>query len=95
MSAPVPLTDAIRNAVHTEDCERLGHEFSFDALLQMHDPGHAPPRVRGPEGKLAHLRCRRCPKVWVVIEEPGEGYEDAVARLIAKFRDPNDAKPKP
>jgi hypothetical protein len=88
----IELTDEIRQAVHDEDCARLGHQVRTDRAVFRTEAGDD---VRGPDGQLAHIRCIRCQKAWLVVEEPGSSYDDAVTKFKAKLKNPDDANPKP
>lgn len=81
------VTDDMRKAVYEADCAAYGHLLDI-ANCFGHQPGSNPgtyaSTVCGPDSDtLPHLTCRRCHKVWLVIEEPGDCYADAVARLAA------------
>lgn len=87
----IELTDETRKAVHDEDCARLGHQLNIaNAMLWEDNSGG---RVRGPAGKLAHIKCDRCGQVWLVIEVPGLSYEDIVTKMRARLVDPNSLVP--
>ena len=98
MTQPPPpvLTDAIRQAVHAEDCEARGHMYVISTMLQaVQDAPVMHQVVQGPtDAQLPFLSCGRCDKVWLVMEDPGASYADAVTTLAVKLKDPADAKPK-
>ncbi|AEA27933.1 hypothetical protein Psed_5808 [Pseudonocardia dioxanivorans CB1190] len=76
----IEVTDEMRQAVYEADCEAKGHMFVFDRMFQSTD-GHTSV-VSGPDpDTLPHVRCQRCPKVWLLIDDPGNDYADAVAKL--------------
>lgn len=84
----ITLTDDMRAAVHAEDCERLGHDFAFDAAFQS-DPHTSRPSLDSRDaGKMPHLSCRRCGSVWLIIEDAGSSYADAESRLARRLKDP-------
>lgn len=78
----VTVTDEMRRAVYEEDCKRLGHMLAYENAMRLE--GRAG-QVIGPDGKQAHIECRRCGKVWLVVEEPGDGYEAATVALDARL----------
>lgn len=91
---PDDVTEEMRRAVYAADCERKGHEFVMDTALRSeptpnpnHPLGHPRTIVSGPsDDQLPYIRCRRCPQVWLVIEDPGEDYGDAERRLYGALR---------
>lgn len=92
---PIEITDELRRAVHDEDCAEHGHVIDFNGAFQRlsTDP-HGGLSLEGPdEATLAHLHCSRCSKVWLIVEDPGNDYADAVGRLRGKFRNPDDLRP--
>jgi hypothetical protein len=91
----VEVTPEMRAAVYEQDCREKGHLLAYENAMQLNGSGG---QVLGPDGQQAHIFCRRCPKVWLVVEEPGKDYADATvsldARLQAQFR-PVRVKPAP
>ncbi|MGD9989318.1 hypothetical protein [Pseudonocardia sp.] len=79
----IEVTDEMRQAVYEADCEAKGHIHVFDKMLQRTDgPANV---VSGPdEATMPHVRCQRCPKVWLLIDDPGNDYDDAVAKLRSR-----------
>lgn len=77
------LTDEMRRAVREEDCARLGHILSYDNTL-VFDSGRGA-RVAGPGDMQPHIDCQRCAKVWLVMEQPGDDYQAAVAERDAQL----------
>jgi hypothetical protein len=92
VTTPIEITDETRRAVWDEDCQRLGHNFRFEQLLQTENRH---PVLRGPVGQLPHLLCDRCSRVWLLVEDSGVDYADAIAKFKAKLKNPDDAKSKP
>lgn len=93
----IEVTDEMRQAVYEADCAAKGHMFVFDKVFQT-DGGV--PVVSGPdESTLPYVRCQRCTKVWLLIDEPGNDYTDAVAKLRgrkpAELGQPQRFKGKP
>lgn len=95
----IEITEEMRRAVYAADCARLGHMFNLrNAVGVVADTADGTPAadVRGPDADtLAHLYCDRCPKVWLLVEEPGEDYADAVASMRGRLKDPEWLKPRP
>lgn len=81
------LTDEIRRAVHVEDCAARGHDIELSTMIRPRDTARF--SVEGSNGHLPHIFCRTCGLTWMVIEIPGDGYDDALARLQARLL-PND-----
>ncbi|MBW0088220.1 hypothetical protein I4I77_01180 [Pseudonocardia sp. KRD-188] len=83
------ITDEMRRAVHEEDCEQLGHMLATESVISIEG---RTAQVAGPGDLQPHLNCRRCGKVWLVIEDAGDGYDDAVQRVSKRFKDPADLR---
>jgi hypothetical protein len=85
MSEPIKVTEEMRRAVFADMCERQGHAFTLDSLIQTtYTDGFAGNHIKAKtDGQLPHVRCSRCDKTWLVVDDPGEGYDNAVK----KFRD--------
>ncbi len=93
MSTP-EITPEIRQAVLEAECQRVGHSPTFrNALMSLPDVGGI--EVIGPPDKVAHLFCQRCGKVWIVVEDPGTSYADAVSKLRSRMKDPDSVRPRP
>lgn len=89
------VTPEMRSAVYEEDCRRWGHILSFDNALRF-EAGKDGAQVLGPEGQQPFITCRRCGKVWLVVEEPGENYAAATVALDAKLQPQHrPTRPKP
>lgn len=92
----IEVTDELRRAVYAADCERLGHWYDMGAIVGHTDdvlpenPTGLPTAVlRAPDPtQMPHLLCRRCGKVWLVIDEPGDGYDDAVEKVTRRMGGP-------
>jgi hypothetical protein len=76
----IVVTPEMRAAVHAKDCEDLGHLYDTSTMLG-HDPESNRRGLRGPTGKVAHLSCSRCSAVWIVMPTPGNGYDEALAKV--------------
>lgn len=95
----IEVTEEMRRAVYTADCEAQGHIMDISnavGVTRAHGvAGTYAPDVLGPDDEtLPHLSCRRCGRVWLVIDESGVDYPDAVSKLTAKVRDPEMVKPR-
>lgn len=90
------VTDEMRTAVLVAECERYGHVPNIDQAIS-NDPTVHPDeliiRVRADPGVVPHISCRRCGHVWLVIDDPGLGYDDAVAKMQARLHDPDSLIP--
>lgn len=88
----IDVTDELRQAVYAADCEANGHLLSIRECISNDPdlPGLNTPAVRSedPE-KVPHLSCQRCGKVWLVIEDAGDGYDDAVQKVTRRLKDPS------
>lgn len=95
----IEVTEEMRAAVYAADCERLGHMFNLNTALRPVEASNllsTTAEVGGPnEDTIAHLSCNRCPKIWLVIEDPGENYADSVAKLKGQYKNAADVKPRP
>lgn len=93
----VTVTDEMRRAVYDEDCRRYGHIISYDNALQF-DEGTDGARIAGHDGRQPHISCRRCGRVWLIVEEPGNDYGSAAlaldAKLLPQFRPTRVTVPK-
>jgi hypothetical protein len=79
----VEVTPEMRRAVYEQDCRDRGHLLAYENAMQLSGSGG---QVIGPNGQQAHIECRRCGKVWLVVEEPGEDYTAATVALDAKLQ---------
>lgn len=74
------VTEEMRAAVYTADCDRLGHIPDISQAIS-NDPGVNMIRIRAEDpSMLPHISCRRCGRVWLIAEESGQGYDDAIER---------------
>ncbi len=89
------VTDEMRAAVHAEDCAARGHDIDINNAFSSDGSAEGQLDVRGHAGQIAHLACRRCGQVWLITEDPGTSYDDAVAKEKARVKDPDSVKPKP
>lgn len=80
----VTVTEEMRRAVYEEDCRRNGHLVSYDNAM-LFEVGTEGARVAGPDGKQAHITCRRCGKVWLIVEEAADSYQAATVALDLKL----------
>lgn len=92
----IEVTEEMRRAVYAQDCKGSGHLFDTASAVGVTDevlpenPSGAPTIVlRAPDpSQLPHLLCRRCGQVWLVLDEPGYGYDDAVTKALARVGGP-------
>lgn len=99
----IEVTEEMRQAVYQADCDAHGHMFDLVDVLGQTDrlsPAGLPlPALRARDAtQLPHLSCRRCRKVWLVIDEPGGDYAAAVVKVAARFGLPADderLRPRP
>lgn len=99
----IEVTEEMRAAVYAADCDVKGHAFQIGDLFhslpipaeQRDGVGDPFKKVLGShdEDKLPSISCSRCNKVWLVIEDPGSSYDDAVAKLKNRVKDPDSVKP--
>lgn len=90
---PIEVTDEMRRAVYAADCEKDGHLLSIRECIsndpEVHPDRNTPTvRATDPE-RVPHLLCQRCRKVWLVIEDSGDGYDDAVRKMSERLKDPS------
>ncbi len=85
------VTPEMRQAVYDADCVDFGHRFEIRTMF--FGEGYAMDLV-GPNGRLPHVTCNRCGKVWLVSQDFGLNYDDAVAKTKALLKDPDQFKPK-
>jgi hypothetical protein len=87
MTEPLGISEEMRQAVLDAECLTKGHDFDWGRLVAS-----IPDRPRiidvgaGDADVLPHLRCHRCDKVWILIEDPGYGYEDAEDKVQKKLK---------
>jgi hypothetical protein len=90
MPPPIIVTDEMRQAVYQADCDNNGHILAIENAignnLDVHPDKHIQ-TVMGPDtDTLPHLYCRRCGKVWLVIEDSGANYTEAVTKLTTRIQ---------
>lgn len=86
----IEVTPEMRAAVYEADCKARGHIWDTTNMLSATDEilpestnGYPTTVVRAQDAtQMPHLKCSRCERVWLVMDEPGNDYEDAVARAI-------------
>lgn len=95
MTTPQPneITEEIRQAVRRMDCDDQGHQFDFQPALGG-SWGHSM-QIGGQKGRHPYIRCSRCDRVWLVVEESAVNYDDAVVQHKEKLKNPGDFNPKP
>lgn len=101
----IEVTEEMRQAVYEADCDVKGHAFQIGDLFhsqpvpaeQRDAVGNPFKKVLGSheDDKLPSISCGRCNKVWLVIEDPGSSYDDAVTKLKNRVKDPDSIKPIP
>lgn len=83
------VTDEMRAAVYTADCALLGHIMDISQAISNdphNNPGTNTPTVRCEDPhKIPHMSCRRCSKVWLIIEQPGTDYVTALDNLNSQL----------
>ena len=93
-SIEVTVTDEMRKAVYEADCARFGHIADISQAIS-NDPhnnvGVNTPTIRCDDPhKMPHITCRRCGKVWLILEQPGDTYDHALdqlnSQLLARFK---------
>lgn len=104
MATEITVTDEMRQAVYEADCEAIGHLFHDGDLYQtvqvapeLRRGGNPFKKILGSHeaGKLPSIGCTRCGRVWLLVEQPGTSYDDAVAKLQARMTDPASLLPAP
>lgn len=90
----IEITDEMRKAVYAADCLAQGHVFNFGSVVSSGaNNGNTTIDVQAPDpDEMPHLTCYRCGKVWLVMEEPGDGYDDAISLLKSRAKDPTQFK---
>jgi hypothetical protein len=95
----IVVTDEVRQAVYEADCELKGHDFQISGLFHTQPTSHEE-REKGvgpfkkiigspDEDKLPHLSCGRCNRVWIVMDTPGNNYDEAFAGMQTLFKNPH------
>lgn len=87
----IEITDEMRRAVLDEMCALEGHVLNINTAIGRGPQGQEPMSIRARnEDELPHIACSRCGKTWLVVEEPGEGYEAAEAALQSSLKATDD-----
>lgn len=81
----IELTDEIRQAVHDEECAKLGHAFDTSTVLTMDLSGGGTKVVLSDRDKAPHLSCPRCGRVWLLVEQNIIGYDAAENDLLGRL----------
>lgn len=97
MTTPIQVTPEMREAVYAEDCKINGHLIDITNMFQISDEdsraGRHAPDVQGPDDEtFAHIFCRRCSRVWIVFEEGGRDYDQAVKHFEKALKNANQDK---
>ena len=80
------ITEEMRRVVHLEDCEELGHQLDYSAARTKR-PGGPGVDVEATDSlHLPHITCTRCGLVWIVLPQPGWGYDDAERAVYGLLR---------
>jgi hypothetical protein len=90
MSAPTPpaVDPAVRAAILVEECDKSGHIYDYTNMLYSSENGGTTDTLGAQDpSKLPHITCKRCPKVWFVVEAPGDSYERALGHLRGAVTD--------
>ncbi len=79
----IQITDEMRRAVLLEMCETQGHAYSLQNILRTNvDDVHTHLYIGVDENNvLPYVSCLRCEKTWILIDEPGDGYDDAEMKI--------------
>ena len=103
---PGLISDAVKRAVYLEHCEKHGHQFVMADAVSAGDTPNPNNQGNWPnlevkardENKLPHITCSYCDTVWIVFDEPGFGYDDAVRKVRKRLGsnvNPRAFRPKP
>jgi hypothetical protein len=85
----IEITDEMRAAVLAEMCQRDGHVVNGNEAIGFDEKNQHGVRRLDPN-KLPHMQCQRCNVTWIVLDETGDGYEDAEEKLRSKLKDTKD-----
>lgn len=87
------ITEEMRRAVLGAECDKLGHVPDISQAISNNpsEVGENTIRIRAEDAdSIPHISCKRCRKVWLIVEDPGDDYDTAEAalneRLLPKFR---------
>lgn len=103
---PALITDVVRLAVYLEDCERYDHVYDYKNAVSLGDTPNPNHEGNWPNfevksifpDRMPYIECKRCSMVWIVVDEPGLGYDDALRKVRKRMGSPADRKalePKP
>lgn len=94
-AAPV-IDEATRAAVLAAECAGKGHIHLFENMLGASQNGGSTDIIAAPDpSQMPHVVCRRCGKVWIVIETTGCCYDDAIGEVAAVMTDSALITPPP
>jgi hypothetical protein len=92
MTEPIEVTEEMRRAVYGADCKEHGHIISIENLINNDNSLNPNENVSSlgvvskVEGTLPHVFCKRCHKVWLVIDEPGDSYDDVEEKVLNRLK---------
>ena len=89
-----PVTPEMRKAVYEADCAEHGHLFDLTDLFFGGTAGRSMFGNPDPK-KLPSMHCRRCGRIWAILEADGSSYDEAESKLVGIVKTPDHAKPKP
>lgn len=91
----IVVTPEMRAAVYAADCQEQGHLLMFHNAMYSSGRSLQADSVGAQDHtQLAHIFCRRCGCVWLVIEHAAPSYEEALAQLDAVVSDPKFITPQ-
>jgi hypothetical protein len=89
MTTPIVVTDEMRQAVYDADCAVKGHIYNLTTMMNSANQV----KSRDPN-LLPHVSCLRCTRVWLVIEDDGDNYDDAETKFQDKLKATDDLSKK-
>lgn len=94
----IEVTDEMRRAVFLEMCVNQGHSYSIQSMFrsQSSTDGNQTEIGSPDQDLLPHVYCTRCEKTWLVLDEPGDNYDDAETKARARMldNDPWNKRPR-
>jgi len=81
----IEITDEMRTAVLAEICANQGGHI-LDTQNMFTYGEHAVTVRSKTDGRMPYIVCSRCELTWLVIDEPGIGYDDAEGRLRLRLK---------